>query len=425
MRHATAFVCVLLLCCVRQTGAQTDTVHIAIQEAEQTFLRRNLQLLAARFNIDAARASVVQAGLWNNPSLSIEQNVHNQFTGKWFDFTGNGNTGLQIQQLLLLAGKRGKKVRIAEINAEMAEHDFLNVVRALKLELRTDLYDLFFLRRSLAFFDESIATISNTVNLMENVYQQRAILLAELLRVKALLFSLQNDRLALVARIASTEQSLRILLRDTSQTTHIYVPDLDLGGLDLIRPGSLTLSQVLDAAAENRPDLKKASANVQLEEANLAYQKALAIPDVTVGGLWSRAGGYIPDYYAVTLAVDLPLFDRNQGNIEVSERTIDANRAMYESQRAEVAEEVRTAYVKALRTDSLYRSFDRQFPVQYRSLVSGMVANYEKRYVNVIEFTDFIESYRTSMVQMNSLENDRADAIEELNYTAGTTIFHP
>jgi hypothetical protein len=45
--------------------------------------------------------------------------------------------------------------------------------------------------------------------------------------------------------------------------------------------------------------------------------------------------------------------------------------------------------------------------------------------MSVIEFTDFIESYRTSMLQMNQLGNDRADAMETLNYVTGTDIFQP
>jgi outer membrane protein TolC len=78
-------------------------------QAEQQFLGRNLQLVAARFNLDAARAAVSQAGLWNNPNLSVEQNIHNQFTGRWFDVSASGKFGVQVQQLLLLAGKRGNR----------------------------------------------------------------------------------------------------------------------------------------------------------------------------------------------------------------------------------------------------------------------------------------------------------------------------
>ncbi len=404
---------------------QRDTVRISPREAEEQFRRNNLQLLAARFTIDAARGAVAQAGLWSNPNLSLEQNVHNQFTGRWFDVTASGNSGAQIQQLLLLAGKRSGQVRLAEIDAENAGSDFYDVVRTLKLRLRTSMYDLYYLRQSLGFYDESIATLSKTVTVTEGVFERRSILLGELLRLKSLLFSLQNERLGLLGKIAEAESSLRVLLADTAAPARAYLPVIDSGRLELFRPDSLRYADVAATALANRPDLQKAGGTVMREEANLAYQKSLAVPDLTVGALWSRAGSYIPDYYALTLSIDLPFFNRNQGNIELSARTLDADRAMHENFRAGVLEDVATALKKASDLERLYRSFDRKFPLQYHELVDGMIANYQKRNMSVIEFTDFIESYRTSMLQMNQLGNDRADALEMLNYVTGTDLFTP
>ncbi len=422
MPRILLLVCVMALACRMQVHAQTDTVRVSMAEAEGRFLKSNLQLLAARFNVDAAKAAVTQAGLWNNPNLSLEQNVYNQFTKRWFDMGTEGNSGVQIQQLLLIAGKRGKLVRLAEINTDVAEQTFADVMRALRLALRSGLYDLYFLRQSLAFYERNIATITNTVGLMENVEQRRAVLLAELLRVKSLLFSLQNERLGIVARISDVERNLRVLLNDTSNIAHPYLPVLDLRGVEMLRPDSLREDEVIASALEKRPDLRKASAGIAFEEANLSYQKSLSWPDLTVGGLWSRAGSYIPNYTAVTLSFDIPIFNRNQGNIEVSEHTLEANRVAYLNYRAGVVEEVRAALRRAVETDRLFRSFDRKFPVEYSTLVDGTIVNYQQRNMSVLEFTDFIESYRTSMLQMNQLENDRADALEMLNYAVGTTI---
>ena len=416
-----------VVCMLGPAGAfsQPDTIRISPREAEQQFLGRNLQLIASRFNVDAARAAVSQAGLWSNPNLSVEQNIYNQYTGRWFDLSSEGNTGLQIQQLLLLAGKRGKQVRLAEIDAENAGNDFSDVMRSLKLRLRTALYDLYYLHQSVGFYDESIATLSKTVAVTEGVYERRSILLAELLRLKSLLFSLQNERLGLLGKIAGIESGLRVLLRDTSGVQRIYLPSINTERLEMFRPDSLRYADVAAAALANRPDLRRAGGTVLREEANLEYQKSLATPDLTVGGLWSRAGSYIPNYYALTISIDLPLFNRNQGNIDVSARTLEADRAMHDNYRASVLEEVAEAMHRASDLERLYRAFDRKFPLQYRELVDGMIANYQKRNMSVIEFTDFIESYRTSMLQMNQLANDRADSMEMLNYVAGTDLFKP
>jgi len=403
----------------------TDTVAITLQQAEGRFLKNNLQLLAARFNIDAAKAAVYQAELWNNPNISIEQNAYNKFTKRYFDVTKTGNTEVQLQQLILLAGKRNKQIRLAEINSRIAENTFYDLLRALKFELRTNFFDLYFLQQSLAFYDETIPNVRKTVAASEIIYQKRSILLSEVLRLKSLLFSLENERLGLVNEISEIEHGMGVLLHDTSGSVSYFIPRLDSNALDSLQVDTLSLQDVILTALEKRPDYKNAETQIQYEETNLSLQKAMRIPDLTVGGTYSRAGSYIPDYYALTLSLDLPIFNRNQGNIQISENTLEADKLLREYSRKTLEKEIATAYKKAIDTDSLFRAFDKKFTGEYKTLVEGMDADYQKRNITIIEFTDFYESYRTSMLQMNQLQNERLDAFEGLNYAAGTSLINP
>jgi outer membrane protein, heavy metal efflux system len=402
-----------------------DTVNLSLEQAEHVFLNNNLQLLAARFNIDATHASMVQAGLWNNPNLSVEQNVYNQYTKRYFDFSSSGNTGVQIQQLILLAGKRDKQIRLAETNAQIAEESFYNLLRSLKYELRTDCFDLYYLRQSLDFYNESIASIQRTVASTEIVYEKRGIVLSELLRLKSLLLSLQKERLYLSTAIDEKEMDLHVLLHDSTLTNKIIILRFDSAKFGVFHPAALTTSDIVATALIRRPDFALANSTATYEETNLALQRATGIPDITLGGLWSRAGSYIPNYYALTLSIDLPIFNRNQGNIEVSENTLEADKRNRDLVRETINKEVTLALTKAVEVDTTYASFDRQLTGEYKQLVDGMIANYAKRNISIIEFTDFFESYRNSMVQMIDLQNDRTDAFENLNYAAGADLFSP
>jgi cobalt-zinc-cadmium efflux system outer membrane protein len=404
----------------RQQSTPPDTLVLSVTRADETFLRNNLQILAAKYSIEASKAAVLQARLWNNPNISIEQNIYNQETGRYFDFTKNGNTEVQIQQLFLLAGKRSKQIQLADVNSQMAEQTFYDLLRSLKTELHTDMYDLYFLQESLRFYDQSISSVRKTVEAMELVYEKRSILLSELLRLKSLLFSLENERLGLINRTDEIQARLHVLLGIHSGV-HCQL-QIDRSRLDSLSLDTLPQHAVLDAALVNRPDLKNAESTVALEETNLALQKALGIPDVTVGGRWSRAGGYVPDYFGLTVSVDLPLFNRNQGNIAVSERTIQAEKALRNNVRQHVEKEVFVAYNKAMETDKLFKSLDKKFVGEYRILIDGMIANYEKRNISIVEFADFYESFRTSMLQLNQLQSDRIDAFENINFVAGTSL---
>ena len=420
------FVALLLTSSVfPQNEFAEDTVKISLETAEQIFLQHNLQLLAAKYNINAAKASIIQAHIWNNPNLSIGQNIYNKFTSKYFDFSKTGNTDLQLQQLFLLAGKRNDQIKLAQINSEVAEDSFYDLLRTLKFELRTNFYNLYFLQKSEKFYDNTIPSVQKTVDAAQRIYEQHAILLSEVLRLKSLLFSLQNERLGIENQIYDIQNNLNVLLSDSTNSHSYFSPQLNVAFYDSLNANSISLNDALGTALENRPDVKIAASNVIYEKTNLTLQKALAIPDLTIGGSYSRNGGYIRDYLALTLSVDLPIFNRNQGNIQVSENTLEENKILLNQAKQSVKKEVVSAYEKALETDNLYKNFDRAFPNQYEKLTSGMIANYESRNMTIIEFTDFYESYRTSMLQMIQLQDSRINAFEQLNYAVGKDILFP
>jgi cobalt-zinc-cadmium efflux system outer membrane protein len=90
-----------------------------------------------------------------------------------------------------------------------------------------------------------------------------------------------------------------------------------------------------------------------------------------------------------------------------------------------IKREIVNAYQKAIETDKLFKSLDQKFTEQYKTLVLGMTQNFQKRNITIIEFTDFFESYRTSVLQLNQIQNSRLDAFETLNFRIGTDLINP
>ena len=98
--------------------AQQPSVGLTLKEAEQRFLKCNLSLLAERYNVDIAQARLLQAGLFDNPVISFEQNVYNRLNGKYFDFGKKGESVVEIEQVIRLTGQRNKQIRLEKINKE-------------------------------------------------------------------------------------------------------------------------------------------------------------------------------------------------------------------------------------------------------------------------------------------------------------------
>ena len=134
----------MIACNCQQTFAQ-DTTHISIQKAEKQFLEKNLQLLAEKYNIDIARANVIQARLYNNPSVQISTALYNQDQKKFLDVSNStGQYGIGVQQMIILAGKRNKQIKLAQIGTQQAENSFFDLMRTLRFTLRGDFYNVYF-----------------------------------------------------------------------------------------------------------------------------------------------------------------------------------------------------------------------------------------------------------------------------------------
>src|SRR5438067_186058 len=104
------------------TAKGQDTLRITLPQAEKFFLK---------YNIDAQRALILQAKAYPNPNFAYSVGIYNTNSHRYFDFSSNGEQIAQLNQLVLLAGKRNQNIAIAKTNVFLAEHDFLDLLRTL------------------------------------------------------------------------------------------------------------------------------------------------------------------------------------------------------------------------------------------------------------------------------------------------------
>ena len=106
------------------SGIEQDTLNLTIGEAENIFLNKNLDLIAQKYSIDSARATVITAKLYDNPDFSISNAFYNATTHHFFD----PETSVQISQLIKLAGKRNKSIDLAKSGIAIAQFQFYDLL---------------------------------------------------------------------------------------------------------------------------------------------------------------------------------------------------------------------------------------------------------------------------------------------------------
>lgn len=386
------------------------------------FLDSNLQLLAQRYSIDANKALVIQARLWPNPNLSLGHTLYSGTLKEFFPLGKNDETTAQLSQLILLAGKRNKQIKLAQANVELTEYQFFDLLRTLKYSLRTDFYQIYFLKQSAKVYDAEIRALHQIVDAFAQQEGKGYISQKEVVRIKAQLYSFQSEYSDLINQVNNTESELRLVLQ--AKPNFFIDPVVDSMALTRLDPAQFPLPVLMDSAYRNRTDLQIARANTKINQLNYNYQKALAVPDLSLSLGYDEAGSFLYNYYGIGASIDLPFFNRNQGNIKSARAQISNTEVTQRFTQATVDENVATSLQKAFAQQRLFQTIDPKFYADFERLMQEMLSQYTKRNISILEFLDFYDSYKQNTLQLNTIQFNRVSAFEDINYYTGTNFFN-
>ena len=384
----------------QQTTASQGELRLA--EIEKIAMDNNPTLRQAEANIRAAQGRAKQAGLYPNPSVGVSGD---EISGG--PVIRGGQIGFFVQQDIVLAGKLGKSRRTAEqevariqAEAEAQKLRVLNTVRKLfyntlgaqrKVEVRSRLY---------ALAGDAVRTTKQ----LQNVGQADT---PDLLEIEV---EEQRADLALVAG--------RNELAQLWQQLAAAVGNPDLRPAPLV--GNFEEVPVIDNETalnmilQNSPEVKSAEAGIARAEAALARVQVEKIPNINVlGGVrYNRELVEIglqpigPQAF-FDVGVRIPLFDRNQGNVEAARA--DLNRAQREVDRVKLS--LRSRLVAA------YREFQdaRNLAERYRT---AMLPRAETAYdLYMTRFRQMAAAYPQALIAQRTLfqlQEDYSDVLSRM-----------
>lgn len=410
---------------------KNDTLRLTVKEAEERFLKNNLQLLIQHYNIDNAKAQIVTARLFQNPEFNFSSILYNPNTKKFFDLsqrdtinspTRKGEYAFGISQLFLTAGKRNKNIKLAQVGVEQANYQFFDLIRTLKFTLRNDFYSIYFQKQSEKVYHEEIAALQKILVAFKEQYKKGFIAEKEVLRIQSLLYSLQAEYSALQVTMEATNAEFKMLIKAVPSLEVVPIYNDDLPGQSIL--STVNYQKLLDSAKSNRTDLKIAQANMAYNDANLRVQHAQAIPDVTISGNFDKLGSYIPNYTSVGMSFSLPFFSRNQGAIKQAKIGVDQGKMQYQLQQDQIESDVASNFKMALKLEEVGNGFDPQFKQNYTHLIREVLKNYMERNISLLDFLNYYDDFKNNTLLLNNALLNRVISLEKLNYVTGTPFFN-
>ena len=410
---------------------QIDTLKLSRQQYEEVFLKQNLLLLAEKFKIDQAEAMVLQAKLWPNPNLSLDD-VNLWATNKQLSYLDeplpqvfgsaakNTQFSVQLEQQILTAGKRKKQINLEKVGVNVAQQEFEELLRQLKYDFRNTLTELQYLQLYSKVFFKQRDLIQNLLQAYKKQLENNHISKGDYMRLQTLQFELSKEINELSKERNEKEKELKILLSLTGQTT-LFVLEDDFTP-DLQKLQSIALLNVQDEILANRPDVKLTELENEQFKSLLIYEKAQAIPDVSLNASYDRGGGVWPSFFGFGLSIDLPVFNRNQGAIKHAQLGIENTSLRYNDIRLRAQAEFNQNYKDFLAAIAFYETIDVDFEKDLDDIFESYTRNFVNRNISMLQYLDFQQAYLENKKIILESKKEIHLHLETLQYSIGKEI---
>ncbi|MDD2191016.1 MAG: TolC family protein [Bacteroidales bacterium] len=388
------------------------TLSLTISEADNIFLSQNLNLLSQEYNISKAEAMLIQAGLFENPTINFEQTGYNKDTKDYFN--ASLQNLIEVEQVISLSGKRSKRKKIEKYNIEIAKQEFDKLLRELKYALHINIIDAEYTQKSISIFNKELEQLERLVKVYNAQYTKGNVSFIEKSRLEALLFTLKIEQLEYISKLNDIQKNLRLLL-NLKQDVRV-VPNL---GSFEINPSLLVINQ-LEGFVKNNPQIKIAEIQTKQEEVALSLEKRSRVPDIAIKGIFDRTT--IPSYcyFGIGASVGLPFFNRNQGNIKEVKAQLEQSKVNYEYKLNEANAEIASSLTNLKLIYDFYKSIDKSLENDFANLIEGVNTSFEKRNINMLEFIDYYETYKETCLKLYESEMKLLSEVEKINMLIGS-----
>ena len=376
---------------IRAATADSLTLEAAIGLA---FLH-NPGLRAAAHDLDIAAGQRIQAAARPNPELSyLAEGTRSQ----------DRTTTVQISQAIELGGKRAARITAAERERDIASADFATQRAALRADVVTAYFAVLTAQERLSLADASqqlsqrasnAAAKRVTAGKISPVEETRARVAEAGTKIE--LRQATNELLLSRRRLAATWGST------TPVSATLVQPSLP----ELTGPVAAPMDQLSVS-----PQLARARLEIARHKALAEVERSRRVPDLTVILGSKRDEQFGQRQTVLGLSVPLPLFDRNQGNLQSALRRANKasdefrvveNRLAFELAQASLQRDAATAELTILRAEVLPGA---------QSAYDAATKGFE---LGKFSFLDVLDAQRT----LFQAKTQYLRALEESHRTAG------
>ena len=399
-------------------GAETaplpePTGEVRLRDALALALQRSPDLTSFSWQLRAAEAREVQAGLRPNPEVSFlteDIGVSGQTRG-----VDQAQMTLELGQLIELGGKRAARVEVAARGRDLAAWDY-------------EIARIDVLARTAQAFAGVLVAQEQVGLADENVELAGAVVDAVGVRVRAGSTSSVEQTKADVAvasarvELDEARRALEVARGELAATWGSTTPTFAraVGRLDHLTP--VPPLAVLEARIDDSPGVARWTTELAERQATIDLERARAVPDVTATGGYRRLFDPDENTFVVGFSIPLPVLNRNEGAIAEAEHRLQQARSDQQSTRVRVTTAIDDAYQALSTARNQITTLDRDVLPGARQAFTMLNEGYREGRFSYLEVLDAQRTLIGARAQRVRALGDHQRAVVTLERLLGEPV---
>ena len=360
---------------------------LTLAQARETALARSPSLRAARAAVAAARAELRSAGTYPfNPVLEGALGRRTGPDGASTDW------GLALSQEIELGGQLGKRSSAARAELAAAEKTYLHDERLLYAQVEHS-YAEAVKGRELLRIERIDAGLART----QGEHARKRLEAGSGTQIEHNLARVTLGRAE--ARLRATEAAYmeaRAILAESIAEVVDPLPE-PADAIPELPPEPPDIALLLEAAVANRADIQAFEQATEAARARIRLARSEVVPNLVLGGFSEREGG-VEKIRGGSLAIAIPVFNRNQGGIARGHAELERTTAERAGLELAAQREISAAYhnlaaaraaAEGLR-QNVIGTLEENLDLLQRSLTAGKIGSTEL----LVFRREFVESQR-------------------------------
>jgi len=396
--------------------SQTAPTVITLDEAIRLALQHNHALQAARSMILQNQAQEVTANLRPNPTLGWDTQFlpifqPSQFNANYFENDAQFDIG--VGYLFERGKKRQHRLQAARDQTAVTRATVADNERTLTFNVSQQFVNVLLAQSTLDLAQQDYDSFKKTVEISENRFKAGDMSEGDLLKIKLQLLQFQSDVLNANLSKVQALAALRQLLGFESVGDHFDVQ----GELDY-QPIRAGLDDLKALALRTRPDLQAAHLGVTAAESQESLAEANGKRDLNVTFDYTHVAGVNTGTFFFN--IDLPIFDRNQGEIARTRYAISQSQEQQSEAAEQVMSDVVNAYEGLKANDQIIQLYRSGYLDQAQKSRDITEYAYKRGAASLLDFLDSERTYRANQLAYRQALAAYMTALEQTREAVGT-----